>query len=223
MNLSNIKKEFPIFNNKNLVYLVSANSSQKPQSVIDRINDFYSNEFSNVGRSVHALSIAATNNYENTRVSVQKYINAKNKDEIVFELVEILMQEHNKQKKAELSKFTSTREKVKSFFSFFYVDADKELREIYKQFTAIALSSINEDILNFQTECYILYENWMESIIQEGIQNKELKPEAKDLIMGIFAFAQGMFIMSVTTNAIKNLQQKIDTQIDMLFDLIQKR
>ena len=84
MNLSNIKKEFPIFNNKNLVYLDSANSSQKPQSVINRINDFYSNEFSNVGRSVHALSIAATNNYENTRVSVQKYINAKSKDEIVF-------------------------------------------------------------------------------------------------------------------------------------------
>jgi len=84
MNLLNIKKEFPIFNNKKLVYLDSANSSQKPQSVIDRINDFYSNEFSNVGRSVHTLSIAATNNYENTRVSVQKYINAKNKDEIVF-------------------------------------------------------------------------------------------------------------------------------------------
>ena len=40
MNLSNIKKEFPIFNNKNLVYLDSANSSQKPQSVINRINDF---------------------------------------------------------------------------------------------------------------------------------------------------------------------------------------
>ncbi len=84
MNLSNIKKEFPIFKNKNLVYLDSANSSQKPQSVIARINDFYSNEFSNVGRSVHALSIAATNNYENTRISVQKYINAKSKDEIVF-------------------------------------------------------------------------------------------------------------------------------------------
>ena len=84
MNFSNIKKEFPIFNNKNLIYLDSANSSQKPQSVIDRINDFYSNEFSNVGRSVHALSIAATNNYENTRLLVQKYINAKDPNEIVF-------------------------------------------------------------------------------------------------------------------------------------------
>jgi len=88
MNIDNIKKEFPIFNNKvhnnDLVYLDSANSSQKPQVVIDRIYDFYSKEFSNVGRSVHYLAVAATNMYEDTRVSVQKFINAKDKDEIVF-------------------------------------------------------------------------------------------------------------------------------------------
>jgi len=88
MNILNIKKEFPIFNNKvnnnDLVYLDSANSSQKPQSVIDRVNDFYSKEFSNIGRSVHYLAVAATNLYENTRLSVQKYINAKDKNEIVF-------------------------------------------------------------------------------------------------------------------------------------------
>ena len=88
MNIDNIKKEFPIFNSKiynnDLVYLDSANSSQKPQVVIDRIYDFYTKEFSNVGRSVHHLAVAATNLYENTRVSVQKYINAKDKNEIVF-------------------------------------------------------------------------------------------------------------------------------------------
>ena len=88
MDIESIKKEFPIFDNKvhnnDLVYLDSANSSQKPRVVIDRIYDFYSKEFSNVGRSVHYLAVAATNLYENTRVSVQKYINAKDKDEIVF-------------------------------------------------------------------------------------------------------------------------------------------
>jgi len=88
VNIDNIKKEFPIFNNKvhnnDLVYLDSANSSQKPQVVIDRIYDFYSKEFSNVGRSIHYLAVAATNMYENTRVSVQKFINAKDKNEIVF-------------------------------------------------------------------------------------------------------------------------------------------
>ena len=88
MNIDNIKKEFPIFDNKvqnnDLVYLDSANSSQKPQKVINRIYDFYTKEFSNVGRSVHYLAVAATNFYENTRTSVQKYINAKSADEIVF-------------------------------------------------------------------------------------------------------------------------------------------
>ena len=88
MNIQNIKKEFPIFNNKvqnnDLVYLDSANSSQKPLVVVDRIYDFYTKEFSNVGRSVHYLAVAATNLYENTRISVKKYINAKEKDEIVF-------------------------------------------------------------------------------------------------------------------------------------------
>tara|TARA_B100002051_G_scaffold32101_1_gene24944 strand:+ start:448 stop:1662 length:1215 start_codon:yes stop_codon:yes gene_type:complete len=88
MNIDKIKKEFPIFNNKvhnnDLVYLDSANSSQKPQIVVDRIYDFYTKEFSNVGRSVHYLAVSATNLYENTRYSVQKYLNAKDKNEIVF-------------------------------------------------------------------------------------------------------------------------------------------
>ena len=88
MNIEQIRKEFPIFDekiqNNDLVYLDSANSSQKPQVVIDRIYDFYSKEFSNVGRSIHYLAVAATNMYENTRVSVQKFINARDKNEIVF-------------------------------------------------------------------------------------------------------------------------------------------
>ena len=81
MNISNIKKEFPIFDNKvhnnDLVYLDSANSSQKPRVVVDRIYDFYTKEFSNVGRSVHYLAVAATNLYENTRTSVQKLLMQK--------------------------------------------------------------------------------------------------------------------------------------------------
>ncbi len=70
MKIDQIKKEFPIFDekiqNNDLVYLDSANSSQKPKIVIDRINEFYTKQFSNVGRSVHYLAVAATNMYENT-------------------------------------------------------------------------------------------------------------------------------------------------------------
>ena len=78
MKIENIKDEFPIFDekiqNNDLVYLDSAKSSQKPKVVADKINEFYTKQFSNVGRSVHYLAVAATNLYENTRSSVQKSV-----------------------------------------------------------------------------------------------------------------------------------------------------
>ena len=88
MKIDQIKNNFPIFkkkiNNNPLVYLDSANSSQKPKSVIDRMSYFYENEFSNVGRSVHSLAVTATNRFEETRDLVKKFINAKHREEIIF-------------------------------------------------------------------------------------------------------------------------------------------
>ena len=88
MDIKSIKSEFPIFkqkiNGKPLVYLDSANSSQKPKAVINRLSNFYETEFSNVGRSVHSLAVTATNRFEETRDKVQKYLNAKHREEIIF-------------------------------------------------------------------------------------------------------------------------------------------
>ncbi len=88
MKLKDIKSEFPIFkqkiNGKPLVYLDSANSSQKPNTVIKKISDFYETEFSNVGRSVHTLAVKATNRFEDTRDKVKKYLNTKHREEIIF-------------------------------------------------------------------------------------------------------------------------------------------
>ena len=88
MEFSNIKSKFPIFKQKikgkPLIYLDSANSSQKPKIVIDEISRFYENEFSNVGRSVHTLAVKATNKFEETRDIVKSYINAKHREEIIF-------------------------------------------------------------------------------------------------------------------------------------------
>ena len=88
MDIEKIKSEFPIFkqkiNGKPLVYLDSANSSQKPESVINRISSFYKTEYSNVGRSVHSLAVRATNRFEETRDKVKNYINAKYREEIIF-------------------------------------------------------------------------------------------------------------------------------------------
>ena len=81
MNINNVKSEFPILQEKlkgkPLIYLDSANSSQKPKVVIDRMSNFYETEFSNVGRSVHTLAVKATNRFEDSRDKVKNYLNAK--------------------------------------------------------------------------------------------------------------------------------------------------
>jgi cysteine desulfurase / selenocysteine lyase len=88
MDIKKIKSEFPIFkqkiNGKPLVYLDSANSSQKPKVVIDKLSNFYETEYSNVGRSVHTLAVKATNRFEATRDILKKYLNAQHREEIVF-------------------------------------------------------------------------------------------------------------------------------------------
>ena len=83
-----IKDQFPIFKNKtngkDLVYLDSANSSQKPQSVIDAVSNFYSNEFANVGRGIYSLAVNASEKYELTRSNLKSFIGANDDYEIVF-------------------------------------------------------------------------------------------------------------------------------------------
>ena len=88
MDINLIRSQFPIFskkiNGKPLIYLDSSNSSQKPLSVINALNNFYKNEFSNVGRSIHSLAVNATNKFEETRMNIKKYINANSREEIIF-------------------------------------------------------------------------------------------------------------------------------------------
>ncbi|MAJ56591.1 MAG: cysteine desulfurase [Candidatus Pelagibacter sp.] len=88
MNIKDIKKHFPIFeqkiNGKSLVYLDSANSSQKPKKVIDSLNKFYSEDFANVGRGIYTLAANASEQYENTRLALKKFINASDESEIIF-------------------------------------------------------------------------------------------------------------------------------------------
>ena len=88
INVNKLRSEFPILsrevNGKQLVYLDNGASSQKPQVVIDAISNAYSNEYSNVHRGLHYLSNLATDNYENVRSIVQKFLRAEHEEEIVF-------------------------------------------------------------------------------------------------------------------------------------------
>ena len=71
-------------NGKDLVYLDSAASAQKPSMVIDSIKNTYENNYANVHRGIYHLSQLATDAYEDSRVKAQLFINAKNSNEIIF-------------------------------------------------------------------------------------------------------------------------------------------
>jgi cysteine desulfurase/selenocysteine lyase len=83
-----IRKDFPILSRQvhgvPLVYLDSANTSQKPQAVLDTLNDYYANHNANVARAVHTLGSEATLLFEQARDKVAAFINAPRREEVVF-------------------------------------------------------------------------------------------------------------------------------------------
>jgi cysteine desulfurase/selenocysteine lyase len=83
-----IRRDFPILrervNGRPLVWLDNAATTQKPQSVIDRLSYFYAHENSNVHRAAHELAARATDAYESAREKVRRFLNAPAPREIVF-------------------------------------------------------------------------------------------------------------------------------------------
>lgn len=86
--VKNLKQDFDIFKQKifgkDLVYLDTAASAQKPKIVLEAMDDFYKKNYSNIHRGVHSLSVRATDLYENARERVRKFIGAKDSRSIVF-------------------------------------------------------------------------------------------------------------------------------------------
>lgn len=88
LDVERIRKDFPILqqtvNGKPLIYLDNAATAQKPQVVLDTINRFYTTDNANIHRGVHALSVRATEAYEQARRKVQEFIGAARSAEIIF-------------------------------------------------------------------------------------------------------------------------------------------
>lgn len=88
LDINAIRAQFPVLeqevNGYPLTYFDNAATSQKPLRVIDALNQYYSAYNSNIHRGVHSLAEKATNAYEATRISLQKFINSGEKEEIIF-------------------------------------------------------------------------------------------------------------------------------------------
>ena len=84
MNIQEIKKDFPLLENRDITYLDSGATTQKPIQVINAVDEFYKKYNANPHRGAYSLSIEATEVYENTRNKIAEFINAKHREEIIF-------------------------------------------------------------------------------------------------------------------------------------------
>ena len=86
--LTKIRDDFPILksriNNHQLVYFDNAATTQKPQSVIDGISNYYKSYNANIHRGIHSLAEKATEEFEETRSLIKEFINASSENEIIF-------------------------------------------------------------------------------------------------------------------------------------------
>ena len=79
-----IKKDFPLLENRKITYLDSGATTQKPKQVIESLKEFYEKYNANPHRGAYSLSIEATEKYEETRTKIAKFINTKHREEIIF-------------------------------------------------------------------------------------------------------------------------------------------
>ena len=82
--MNTIKKDFPLLENENITYLDSGATTQKPIQVIKAVEEFYQKYNANPHRGAYSLSVEATEQYENTRTKIAKFINARHREEIIF-------------------------------------------------------------------------------------------------------------------------------------------
>lgn len=87
-NFNLLRKDFPMLDKtmhgKPLIYFDSAATAQKPQTVIDAINNYYTNSYGTVHRAVYELSVHATQQYQEIRKKIADLLNAKHSEEIIF-------------------------------------------------------------------------------------------------------------------------------------------
>ena len=89
LNPSELRRDFPILDqrihrDRPLIYFDNGASTQRPQTVIDAMNDCYERTYANVHRGIHLLSEQASAQYEHARMAVQRFINAPHNNEVIF-------------------------------------------------------------------------------------------------------------------------------------------
>lgn len=146
----------------------------------------------------------------------------ENKDDIIFEIINIHIERHNEDLVESLKKVKTTREKLKLFFKIVLNDDEESLKHFngYKEFLSIVLSEENPAMKEFNCTKNEFFAGELLKIFAHGVEKGELKAEALGLVNGILTYQKGLALRKMTQN---NFDEKEDFErfINTIFKLIE--
>ncbi|WP_154224413.1 TetR/AcrR family transcriptional regulator [Marinicella rhabdoformis] len=144
-----------------------------------------------------------------------------NKEDVVFEIIRNIIQEHQDNLNERSNENTTTREKVYYLFDFYLCEFKeyKQHLEVYKEYIAATLSTDDKSMIEFNRECTTFIHQMLTKIIFDGISKGEIKAVAENLITGIMVSERGFMLMDWSENIINKKVFKV--YLNTIFDLIE--
>ena len=146
----------------------------------------------------------------------------ENKEDIIFEIINIHIEEHHEVFLKAVKDIKTIREKIFLFFDFVLNDSKENMEHFkgYKEYLSVLLAEENENMFNFNGKCNLFFHNQLQLIIEDGIKNNELKPEARNFIDGLMVFEKGLVLMKMSDKEF-DTKSSCEKFINNFFELIE--
>lgn len=146
----------------------------------------------------------------------------ENKEDIIFEIINMHIEQYHEAFLEEIKDVESTKEKILHFFKFVIDDSPETLEHLngYKDYLSVVLSDENESMKEFNSNCDTFFHSQLLKVIDEGIQKGELIPESRNLIGGLLCFEKGVALMKMTKTNF-DAKDTCEEFINTIFPLIE--
>lgn len=143
----------------------------------------------------------------------------KNKDEIVFEIITLIIQEQQIKLADIMAMQKSTKAKLYDFLSLLHQESEREHIQLYREFVAISLQSATPEMRAFSSKCHQSFIELIEELLQRGISRGEILPQSLGLSRSIMVYATGLVVEAqlVEIDALTQLEQMLES----LFEIIE--
>ncbi len=146
----------------------------------------------------------------------------ENKEDVLFEIINIHIEQYHNNFLETIKNVKSTREKIYYFFDFAMNDSEENMKNFngYKEYLSIVLSDEHPNMKSFNTKCHSFFKDQLEQMIEQGIANNELKPLARSFVEGMMVFEKGIVLMKMSQD---NFDAKKECEIFLgnLFDILE--